>query len=143
MKRVGPKGKGQFVRISWGEAIETIARRFGEIADSPDGPQAILPYSYAGTMGQLQGNSLDRRFFHRLGASLLARTICATAGAAGCDITLGTRAALDPETVVHSRYIINSGSNTVVTNSHLSTIMHQARKRGAKIVTIDPFPGKP
>src|SRR5260370_35933375 len=107
------------------------------------GAKELSPYSYAGTMGHLQGKSPDRRFFHRLGASLLARTICATAGAAGCDITLGTRAALDPETVVHSRYIINWGSNTVVTNSHLSTIMHQARKRGAKIVTIDPFPGKP
>src|SRR5260370_15978245 len=90
-------------------------------------------------MGNLQGSSLDRRFFHRLGASLLARTICATAGAAGCDITLGTRAVLDPETVVQSRYIINWGSNTVVTNSHLWAIMHRARKAGAKIVTIDPF----
>jgi anaerobic selenocysteine-containing dehydrogenase len=138
-KRVGRKGEGKFARISWDEAIATIADRFRAIADSPDGPQAILPYSYAGTMGQLQGNSLDRRFFHRLGASLLARTICATAGAAGCDITLGTRAVLDPETVVHSRYIINWGSNTVVTNSHLWAIMHQARKQGAKIVTIDPF----
>ena len=139
MKRVGPKGKGQFARISWDEAIDTIARRFADIAASPDGPQAILPYSYGGTMGKLQGSSLDRRFFHRLGASLLDRTICATAGAAGCDMTLGTRAHLDPEAVIHSRYIINWGSNTSVTNMHLWTIMHQARKAGAKIVTIDPF----
>src|SRR5262249_32176686 len=114
-------------------------RRFREIADSADGPQAILPYSYAGTMGKLQGSSLDRRFFHRLGASLLDRTICATAGAAGCDMTLGTRAALDPEAVVHARYIINWGSNTSVTNSHLWALMHRARKHGARIVTIDPF----
>ena len=70
-------------------------------------------------MGKLHGSSLDRRFFHRLGASLLDRTICATAGAAGCDITLGTRAVLDPESVIHSRYIINWGSNTSVTNMHL------------------------
>ncbi len=139
LRRVGRKGEGKFERISWDEAIRLIAARFRAIAVSPDGPQAILPYSYAGTMGQLQGNSLDRRFFHRLGASLLARTICATAGAAGCEITLGTRAALDPETVVRSRYIINWGSNTVVTNSHLWALMHQARKQGAKIVTIDPF----
>src|SRR5207302_3628671 len=89
--------------------------------------------------GKLQGSSLDRRFFHRMGASLLDRTICATAGAAGCDMTLGTRAHLDPETVIQSRYIINWGSNTSVTNMHLWTIMHQARKAGAKIVTIDPF----
>lgn len=138
-KRVGPKGAGRFERISWDEAIATIAARFREIAQSTDGPQAILPYSYAGTMGKLQGSSLDRRFFHRLGASLLDRTICATAGAAGCEITLGTRAVIDPEAIVHARYIINWGSNTSVTNIHLWSLMHQARKRGAKIVTIDPY----
>ncbi len=139
MKRVGPKGQGRFVRISWEEAVETVARRFADIAASAEGPQAILPYSYAGTMGKLQGSSLDRRFFHRLGASLLDRTICATAGAAGCDVTLGTRAAIDPETVIHSRYIINWGSNTSVTNMHLWALMHRARKAGARIVTIDPY----
>jgi anaerobic selenocysteine-containing dehydrogenase len=139
MERVGPKGQGQFRRITWDDAIQRIAERFQAIARSSDGPQAILPYSYAGTMGKLQGSSLDRRFFHRLGASLLDRTICATAGAAGCDITLGTRAAFDPETIVHARYIINWGSNTSVTNMHLWALMHQARKAGAKIVTIDPF----
>jgi len=138
-KRIGPKGSGLFERISWNEALEIISRQFRAISESPDGPQAILPYSYAGTMGKLQGSSRDRRFFHRLGASLLDRTICATAGAAGCDITLGTRAVVDPETVHHSRYIINWGSNTSVTNMHLWTIMHQARKNGARIVSIDPF----
>jgi anaerobic selenocysteine-containing dehydrogenase len=142
LKRIGPKGRGAFERISWDEALDTIANRFREIAAGPDGPQAILPYSYAGTMGKLQGSSLDRRFFHRLGASLLDRTICATAGAAGCDITLGTRAVLDPETVVHSRYIINWGSNTSVTNIHLWALMHRARKAGARIVTIDPYRSK-
>lgn len=142
LKRIGRKGEGQFERISWGEAIKTISNRFQIIADSTDGPQAILPYSYAGTMGQIQGNSLDRRFFHCLGASLLDRTICATAGAVGSNMTLGTRAAIDPETVVHSKYIINWGSNTSVTNMHLWSIMHQARKHGAKIITIDPFRSK-
>ncbi|MBM3995041.1 MAG: molybdopterin oxidoreductase family protein [Planctomycetes bacterium] len=139
MMRVGPKGSGEFRRISWDEAIATIAGKFREIAASSDGPQSILPYSYAGTMGKLQGSSLDRRFFHRLGAALLDRTICATAGAAACDITLGTRAVIDPEMTIHSRYIINWGSNTSVTNMHLWTIMHRARKAGAKIVTIDPY----
>jgi anaerobic selenocysteine-containing dehydrogenase len=138
LKRVGKKGEGKFERVSWDEAIRTIAGRFEAIAASADGPQAILPYSYAGTMGKLMYASLDRRFFHRLGASLLDRTICATAGAAGSDVTLGTRAAIDPEAVVHSRYIINWGSNTAVTNIHLWAVMHQARKRGARIVTIDP-----
>ncbi len=142
LRRVGPKGAGQFERISWEEAIEIITHRFQEIAASPDGPQAILPYSYAGTMGQIQGNSLDRRFFHRLGASLLDRTICATAGSAGCDVTLGTRAVIDPQSVIHSRYIINWGSNASVTNMHLWALMHKARKAGAKIVTIDPFRSK-
>jgi anaerobic selenocysteine-containing dehydrogenase len=142
MVRTGPKGRGEFRRVGWDEAINLIARRFREIADSPDGPQAILPYSYAGTMGKLQSESLDRRFFQRLGASLLDRTICATAGAAGCDITLGTRAAIDPEAVIHSRYIINWGSNTSVTNMHLWALMHRARKAGARIVTIDPFRSK-
>ena len=142
LKRVGPKGAGKFERISWDEAIATIAGRLREIAESSDGPQAILPYSYAGTMGQLQSNSLDRRFFHRLGASLLDRTICATAGAAGCDITLGTRAVIDPETIVRAKYIINWGSNTSVTNLHLWTLMRQAHKHGARIVTIDPHRSK-
>ncbi len=137
--RTGPKGTGQFRRLHWDEASARIAGEFRKIASSPDGPEAILPYSYAGTMGKLQGSSLDRRFFHRLGASLLDRTICATAGAAGCDITLGTRAAFDPEAIVQARYIINWGSNTSVTNMHLWALMHKARKAGARIVTIDPF----
>src|SRR6195952_1875147 len=102
LRRVGPKGSRRFEAISWDDALTEIAVRLLAIAASEDGPQAILPYSYAGTMGLVQGSSMDRRFFHRLGASLLDRTICATAGAAGCDITLGTRAALDPETVVQS-----------------------------------------
>ena len=114
-KRIGAKGSGRFERIAWDEAIDTIAAKFRDIAAGPHGPQAILPYSYAGTMGKLQYGSLDRRFFQRLGASLLDRTICATAGAVGCDITLGTRAVLDPEAVAHARYIVNWGSNTKVT----------------------------
>jgi len=138
LKRVGPKGAGQWERITWKEAISTIGERFRVITASAAGPQAILPYSYAGTMGKLQYGSLDRRFFHRLGASLLDRTICATAGAVGCDITLGTRAVVDPEAVGKVKYIVNWGSNTKVTNSHLWAIMSRAQKAGAKIVTIDP-----
>jgi anaerobic selenocysteine-containing dehydrogenase len=138
-RRVGRKGEGKLERISWDEAIRTIAARFKAIASSADGPQAILPYSYAGTMGKLMYSSLDRRFFNRLGASLLDRTICATAGAVGCDITLGTRAMVDPEASVNCRYIVNWGSNTSVTNIHFWKVEHEARKRGAKIVTIDPY----
>lgn len=142
LKRIGAKGEGRFEKISWQEAIDTVASKLGSIIDSPFGPQSILPYSYAGTMGRLQGSSIDRRFFHRIGASLLERTICATAGVAGSQMTLGARAAIDPEAVVHSKLIINWGSNTSVTNSHLWAIMHRARKAGAKIITIDPFRSK-
>ena len=114
--------------------------RFQEIAASADGPQAILPYSYAGTMGKLQCASLDRRFFHRLGASLLDRTICATAGAAGCDVTLGTRAVIDPEAVGQRAGTSSTGARTPASPTSTSgRSMHQARKRGAKIVTIDPY----
>lgn len=141
MKRIGPKGTGEFERISWAEATSLVAQKLKQVANSAHGPQAILPYSYAGTMGKLQGSSLDRRFFHVLGASHLDRTICATAGSVGCEVTLGLnrRAAIDPERAVDARFIVNWGSNTVVTNAHFWAIQHQARKRGAKIVTIDPY----
>ncbi len=142
LKRVGAKGEGKFTPISWGEAIATITDHFKAIAASDHGPQAILPYSYAGTMGKLQYGSLDRRFFHRLGASLLDRTICATAGGVGSDITLGTRAVVDPEAVSNAKFIVNWGSNTKVTNVHLWAIMLRAQKAGAKVVTIDPHRSK-
>src|SRR4051812_13395169 len=83
MKRTGPKGRGEFVRIGWDEALETVAKRLGDIVRSPEGPQGILPYSYAGTMGLVQAESMDRRFFHTLGASILDRTICSMAGTVG------------------------------------------------------------
>ena len=139
MRRIGRKGEGRFERISWDEAVSEIAAKLREIATSDHGPQAVLPYSYAGTMGKLMYGSLDRRFFHRYGASLLDRTICATAGAAGCDVTLGTRAMIDPEAAVNCRFIVNWGSNTAVTNIHFWKVQFEARKRGAKIVTIDPY----
>lgn len=139
LRRVGAKGEGRFEPISWDAAIDEIASKFDRICQSTDGPQAILPYSYAGTMGKIQGESLDRRFFHRLGASLLDRTICATAGGAGYVYTIGVKQGTDPEAFGDSRYIINWGSNTAVTNSHLWVRMLDAKKRGAKIVTIDPY----
>ena len=139
MKRTGPKGRGQFERISWAEALDKIASRFREIAAGPHGPQAILPYSYCGTMGKIQGESLDRRFFGCLGASLLDRTICATAGGVGYRYTIGSVHGTDPEAFPQSRYIINWGSNTAVTNSHLwAKMVHAQKHNGARIVTIDP-----
>lgn len=137
--RVGPKGSGRFERISWDAALSRITAEFRQICDSLDGPQAILPYSYCGTMGKIQSQGMDRRFFHRLGASLLDRTICATAGVVGYTYTIGNRIGMAAEGFAESRYIINWGSNTAVTNSHLWSYMVQARKAGAKIVTIDPY----
>ena len=140
MRRVGPKGSGQFERITWDAALDEIAMRFRDITNGPHGPQAILPYSYCGTMGKIQSEGLDRRFFHRLGASLLDRTICATAGGLGYTMTIGNKQGTDPEAFSQSKYIINWGSNTAVTNMHLWVRMVEARKRlGAKIVTIDPY----
>jgi len=141
MKRTGAKGEGKFERISWEEALETIAARFAAIAASPDGPQAILPHSYCGTMGKLQSSSLDRRFFHRLGASKLDRTICASAGTLGYEYTMGRgRMGADPLAVTRCKFIVNWGSNTVNTNSHLWSLMVEARKtNGATIVTVDPY----
>jgi anaerobic selenocysteine-containing dehydrogenase len=141
LRRTGPKGTGcRFERISWEAALAEIADRFHQISASPHGPQAILPYSYCGTMGQIQGSSLDRRFFHRLGASLLGRTICATAGGAGFTYTIGARVGMAPDGFAESRLILNWGSNTAVTNMHLWVVMQEARKRhGARIVTIDPY----
>ena len=108
MRRAGRKGEGRFERIDWDEALVTIAAQFGAIAASPDGPQAILPYSYAGTMGLLQSGSMDRRFFHRLGASLLDRTICATAGKEGWAASIGASMGTDVEQFEHSRLILRN-----------------------------------
>jgi anaerobic selenocysteine-containing dehydrogenase len=140
LRRVGAKGAGEFEPICWDEAIGEIADRFRAIVQSVDGPQAILPYSYYGTMGKLQASSLDRRFFHRLGATLLDRTICASAGSLGYEYTVGAgRLSADPLAVIQSRFIVNWGSNTVHTNSHLWSLMIEARQAGAAIVTIDPY----
>jgi anaerobic selenocysteine-containing dehydrogenase len=139
MKRVGPKGKAMFARISWDEALDTIATRFREIADSSDGPQAIVPYSYAGTMGLVQSSSIDRRFFHRLGASLLDRTICASAGAAGYKATIGASIGTDPEAFDEAKLILIWGSNPITSNVHLWPKMLEARRKGARLIAIDPF----
>ena len=139
MRRVGRKGEGRFERITWDEALDTIADKFGAIAASPDGPQAIVPYSYAGTMGLLQFGSMDRRFFHRLGASLLDRTICATAGKAGWAAVIGASVGTDVEQFENSRLILIWGSNPVVSNLHFWTRAQAAKRRGAKLIAIDPY----
>src|SRR5436190_3224831 len=139
MRRVGRKGEGRFERISWDEALDTIASRFTAIAQSPEGPQAILPYSYCGTMGLLQSCSLDRRFFHRLGASLLDRTIRSSAGKAGYAATIGASIGTDLEQFENAKLIVIWGSNPIVSNLHLWSRVQEAKRRGAKLIAIDPY----
>lgn len=140
LKRVGPKGPGaRFVEASWDEALEAIAQRLNEIRDSRFGPQAILPYSYAGTMGMLQGESIDRRFFHLIGASKLDRTICATAGATGMRMTVGASIGADAELVPESDLVILWGTNTLTSNPHLWPKVLEARAKGAPVICIDPI----
>jgi len=139
MRRTGKKGSGSFVRVSWDEAIGEIADRLNAIAASPDGPQAILPYSYAGTMGLVQGSSMDRRFFHLLGASKLDRTICSMAGTVGMRMTVGANMGADGEGIPESDLVILWGTNTLTSNPHLWPFVSEARKRGARIVGIDPI----
>ncbi|WP_457331463.1 molybdopterin-containing oxidoreductase family protein [Rhizobacter sp. P5_C2] len=136
LKRVGPKGSGQFERVSWDEALSDIAARLGEIASRA--PQAILPYSYAGTMGLLQGESMAGRFFHQLGASLLDRTICASAGAEALMATYGGKVGMHVEHFAESKLIVIWGSNSIASNLHFWTFANAAKRNGAKLVCIDP-----
>src|SRR6185369_8002798 len=139
MRRVGPKGSGRFERITWDEALDEIATKLNDIRASSDGPQSILPYSYAGTMGLIQGSSTDRRFFHLIGASLLDRTICSMAGSMGMRMTIGANIGADPETIPESDLVLLWGTNTLTANPHLWPIILEARERGAKIIAIDPI----
>jgi anaerobic selenocysteine-containing dehydrogenase len=137
MRRVGAKGECQFERTSWDDAVDTIATKFKDVVDRY-GPEAILPYSYAGTMGLLNYASMDRRFFNRLGASQLERTICSSAGAAGYGYTIGGSIGTDPEMFADSRLIILWGANPVSSNVHLVPMLKEASRKGARIVVIDP-----
>jgi len=139
MRRVGPKGTGEFERISWDDAISEIADRLNAIRDSPDGPQAILPYSYAGTMGVVQSSSIDRRFFHAIGASMLDRTICSMPGTVGMRMTVGANIGADPEGLPESDLVLLWGTNTLTSNPHLWPFVLAARERGASIIAIDPI----
>src|SRR5579871_1294366 len=136
-RRAGAKGQGRFERISWDQALDTIAHRLQTVA-AEYGPESILPYSYAGTMGLLNGSGMDRRFFHRLGASRLDRTICSSAGMAGHTEALGVRYGTEPEQFRHARLILAWGANILGTNVHLWPFVMEARRNGAKLYTIDP-----
>ncbi len=137
LRRVGPKGSGEFAAVGWDEAIGEIATRLSGIIDQ-FGPEAVLPYSYAGTMGILQGEGMASRFFNRMGASKLAYTICAEAGVAGATYTLGRNMGMAPADFAHARLILLWGTNTLTSNMHLWPFVQQARKQGARVLVIDP-----
>ena len=136
LKRIGPKGSGQFAPVSWDEALHDIAMRLGAIA--AQNPQAILPYSYAGTMGQVQGEAMAMRFFNKLGASLLDRTICSSAGSEALSYTFGAKMGMRVEFFAESKLIIIWGSNSVGSNLHFWRIAQEAKRNGAKLICIDP-----
>jgi len=136
LRRVGRKGEGRLVRVGWDEALDEVAVRLRKIAARE--PQAILPYSYAGTMGLLQGESMDRRFFHKLGASLLDRTICSSAGGEALAATYGAKVGMHVEHYAESRLILIWGSNSIGSNLHFWTYAQAAKRDGARLVCIDP-----
>jgi anaerobic selenocysteine-containing dehydrogenase len=136
LKRVGPKGSGRFQPVGWDEALADIAARLKAIAARD--AQAIVPYSYAGTMGLLQGESMAGRFFHKLGASRLDRTICASAGGEALIATYGAKVGMHVEHYAESRLIVIWGSNSIASNLHFWSIAQQAKRAGAKLVCIDP-----
>ncbi len=137
LRRAGRKGEGRFVRVSWDEALDDIATRLKKIAAVD--PQRIVPYSYAGTMGLVQSEAMASRFFHKIGASFLDRTICATAGAEALTYTLGTRTGPAMEAFADAKLIILWGTNAIASNLHLWSFVQQAKRNGAKLVAIDPY----
>jgi anaerobic selenocysteine-containing dehydrogenase len=137
LRRVGAKGEGRFEPIGWDDALDEIHRRYREIIES-DGPEAILPYSYLGNMGILNGLTVGDRFFNAIGASVSERTFCDGGGISAYLMTLGPTAAVDPESLVHSRYIVIWACNVLSNNLHLWPFIEEAQRRGAKVVCIDP-----
>ncbi len=141
-RKGAPKGPGQemaaFERISWDEALDEIAARLKAVARE-FGPEAILPYSYAGSIGVLTYGSMDRRFFHRLGASQLDRTICSTTGGEAYVSVYGQKLGTDTEQFRHARLIVAWGANIHGNNIHLWPFVEEARRNGAKLVVIDPY----
>ncbi|HEX4153821.1 MAG TPA: molybdopterin oxidoreductase family protein [Steroidobacteraceae bacterium] len=137
LRRIGRKGEGLFEKITWDEALSVVAARLSALA--AEDPQQILPYSYAGTMGLVQGESMSQRFFHRLGASLLDRTICASAGAAGHKLTLGPSIGVDVEVADQANLILFWGCNAITSSVHFWARAQEAKRRGATLIAIDPY----
>ncbi|MCW5633745.1 MAG: molybdopterin oxidoreductase family protein [Rubrivivax sp.] len=139
LKRVGRKGEGRFVPVGWDEALDDIAGRLKAIAArGPDAAQAIQPYSYAGTMGLVQGEGMAARFWHKLGASQLDRTICSNAGGEALAATYGAKVGMHVEFFAESRLILIWGSNPITSSVHFWNVAQQAKRAGARLVCIDP-----
>ncbi len=137
LRRTGPKGSGEFERISWGEALATIGARWQDIIDH-DGPTAILPYSYLGTQGLVNGLTVGDPFFNALGATVSERTFCDSGASTAYIMTVGPTPGMDPESFAHSRFIILWACNLLSTNAHMWPFIAQAKQNGAKLVVIDP-----
>jgi anaerobic selenocysteine-containing dehydrogenase len=136
LRRIGPKGAGQFERVTWDAALADIAKRLSAIAATA--PEAVLPYSYAGTMGQVQSEGMAARFFNKLGASQLDRTICASAGAHGLLYTLGGKLGMRVENFAQAKLIFIWGSNSIGSNLHFWRYAQEAKRQGAQLICIDP-----
>ena len=139
MKRVGPKGAGRFERVTWDSALTEIATRLTSIANQgPRGAEAIQPYSYAGTMGLVQGEAMAARFFNKLGAAQLDRTICSAAGSEGLVQTLGAKVGMRVEYFARAKLILIWGSNSIGSNLHFWRYAQEAKRNGARLICIDP-----
>ncbi|WP_339776923.1 molybdopterin-dependent oxidoreductase [uncultured Methylophaga sp.] len=141
MRRVGPKGSGQFEQISWDDALTEITDRWKAIIEEY-GPQAIIPYSYLGNQGLVHGLNGGDAFFNKMGATVCERTFCGEGSCTAWLLTVGPTAGVDPESFIHSKYIIIWGCNSVSTNLHHWHIVKDAQKRGAKVIVIDPYKSK-
>ncbi len=138
MQRIGPKGSGIFERISWDEAIAEITSRWRDIV-AQHGAQCILPYSYAGTLGLVNNSVTSSRFWNRLGASRLERTICGAAAEEAVILTVGNRLAPSPQMLVYSKLILIWGSNPASTAPHVMPFLREAQRKGTRIILIDPI----
>lgn len=138
LRRVGPKGSGSFERTTWDEALAEIATRWQELIDL-HGAECILPYSYAGTLGLVNGAVTDKRFWNRLGASRLVRSICGAAAEEAVALTVGGRLAPAPQMLTQSRLILIWGSNPASTSPHIMPFLREAQRKGTRVIVIDPI----
>lgn len=138
LRRCGPRGSGHYKAISWDSALDEIHQRYQAII-AEHGTQAIVPLSYGGPMGLLAGGSMDKRFFNRLGATQVdASPLCAGVSGAAYESLFGDTGGISYEELSQSKLIVVWGNNITVGNLHLTKLLRQARKSGAKIVVVDP-----